>query len=65
MGLSRENCASISIFNRSNYPGPGQYQPHQDKENLKNVTISPKLKLPKLWPDSITPGPGSCIYCVI
>lgn len=50
MGLSRENCHSISIFNQTNNPGPGQYQLQHDKENIKNITISPKLKFPKLWP---------------
>lgn len=65
MGLSRDNCSSVTYFNKSNYPGVGQYTLIKDKENIKNMTISPKLKFPKLWPESIAPGPGACIAFLI
>ena len=58
IGHSREDCKSISIFNQNNHPGPGNY--NLDKQNVKDVTMSPKLKFPSLWSSSFAPGPGKC-----
>lgn len=67
IGHSREDCKSISIFNQtaSTNPGPGNYNLRNDKENIKNMTMSPKLKFPSLWAESISPGPGKCIFSTI
>ena len=63
MGHSREECKSISIFNHSAYPGPGNYNVHKDEH--KDVTMSSKLSFPNLWSSSIAPGPGKCMHLVI
>ena len=60
IGQGREECKSISIFNQTANPGPGNYNIRNDKENIKNMTMSSKLKFPSLWSDSIAPGPGKC-----
>ena len=62
MGHSREECKSISIFNQTHNPGPGNYNILNGKENSKNVTMSQKLKFPSLWNESISPGPGRCNF---
>ena len=58
MGHSREDCKSISIFNQTTNPAPGNYNPF--REVNKSVTMSPKLKFPSLWNASQAPGPGAC-----
>ena len=58
IGFSREDCKSVSIFSQTANPGPGNYNLH--RENVKDMTMSPKLKFPSLWSSSIAPGPGAC-----
>lgn len=60
IGHGRDDCKSVSIFNQSHVPGPGEYNLHRDKENIKNMTMGSKLKFPSIWADSIAPGPGKC-----
>lgn len=60
MGHSREECKSVSIFNQTSNPAPGNYNPFRDSN--KNITMSPKLKFPSLWNGSNAPGPGSCTH---
>ena len=61
IGHGREDCKSVSIFtqSQSKNPGPGQYNLTRDKENVKDLTISQKLKFPSLWAESFAPGPGA------
>lgn len=40
-------------------PAPGVYNLLKDKDNIKNVTMSPKLAFPPLWSESTAPGPGT------
>jgi hypothetical protein len=49
MGHGRADCSSISIFSKSHVPGPGEYDLQKDKENIKDMTMSCKLKYPPLW----------------
>lgn len=65
IGPGRDDCKSVSIFNQSHNPGPGEYNLQRDKENIKNMTIGSKLKFPSIWADSIAPGPGKCIPLLI
>jgi hypothetical protein len=60
IGHGREDCKSISIFTQSKNPGPGEYNLQREKENIKDVTMSPKLKFPSLWSSNNAPGPGAC-----
>ena len=62
IGHGREDCKSVSIFNQTLNPGPGEYDLRKDKENIKNLTIGSKLKFPSLWAESFSPGPGKCNY---
>jgi hypothetical protein len=55
----RADCKSVSIFNQTHNPGPGEYNLH-GKENLKSQTMGGKLSFPSLWADSVAPGPGTC-----
>lgn len=61
IGLGRDDCKNVSIFNTSKYPSPSHYVTNQEnKENSCVYSIRAKVKLPELFPDGKTPGPGQC-----
>ena len=61
ISVGREDCKNVSIFNTSKYPAPTDYNV-VDKENSPGYSIRPKVKLPSMFPDIRTPGPGHCTY---
>lgn len=55
----------MSIFTTYKTPAPTDYRVEDDKENSKTYTIGARVKLPALFPDKKTPGPGACIFFIL